>query len=63
VTLWDVSQIQTADLPHADLPIKTGQILYSDWTGDGFVLMLVDATGPIQIWGIPSQAPTPTPNS
>ncbi len=60
VTLWDVSQIQSADLPHADLPVGTRQILYSDWTGDGFSLVLVDATGPIQIWGIPSQAPTPT---
>ncbi|MBI1280319.1 MAG: hypothetical protein GC179_19495 [Anaerolineaceae bacterium] len=60
VNLWDVSTMRDAALGRATLPVGTRQILYSDWSPEGFILLLVDATGPIQIWGIPA-APTPTP--
>jgi WD40 repeat protein len=59
VSLWDVSQLRTPALPHAELPVGTRQILEADWTGDGFLLTLIDGTGPIQIWGIPPQPATP----
>lgn len=58
VNIWDVSTMRNATLNRATLNVGTRQILYSDWSPDGFILLLVDATGPIQIWGIPSP-PTP----
>jgi WD40 repeat protein len=61
VSLWDMSQIRATMLNRADLNIHTNQILYADWSGDGHLLLLFDATGPIQVWGIPAQPPTPTP--
>ncbi len=60
VTLWDTSSFGGQTLSQADLPVNTRQILYSDWTGDGFLIVLVDATGPVQVWGIPAPPVTPT---
>ncbi len=59
VSLWDVSTMRSTALNRAMLSVGTRQILYSDWTPDGFILLLVDATGPIQVWGI-AAPPTPT---
>ncbi len=61
VNLWDVSSMRATALNRATLPVGTRQILYSDWSPDGFILLLVDATGPIQIWGVEAP-PTPTPS-
>ncbi|MBZ0290510.1 MAG: WD40 repeat domain-containing protein, partial [Anaerolineae bacterium] len=65
VTLWDVSKIRESVLTRADMDVRTNQILYADWSGDGHLLLLFDATGPIQVWGIPEPPPTaePTPGS
>ena len=68
INLWDVSTMRAAVLNRATLNVGTRQILYSDWSPDGFILLLVDATGPIQVWGIaapPTSAAevTATPNS
>jgi WD40 repeat protein len=68
VNIWDVSTMRNATLSRATLNVGTRQILYSDWSPDGFILLLVDATGPIQIWGIaapptPAAEATGTPNS
>ncbi|MEZ4671048.1 MAG: WD40 repeat domain-containing protein [Anaerolineae bacterium] len=52
VSLWDVSTMRDETLKRADLAISTRQILYADWSPDGFALTLFDATGPIQVWGI-----------
>ncbi len=62
VNLWDVSTMRASALSRATLPVSTRQILYSDWTPDGFILLLVDATGPIQVWGI-AAPPTPEPSA
>jgi len=62
VNLWDVSTMRAAALSRATLPVGTRQILYSDWTPDGFILLLVDATGPIQVWGV-AAPPTPEPSA
>jgi WD40 repeat protein len=59
VNLWDVSSMRAATLNRATLNVGTRQILYSDWSPDGFILLLVDATGPIQVWGVAIPA-TPT---
>lgn len=61
VNLWDVSSMRATALNRATLSVGTRQILYSDWSPDGFILLLVDATGPIQIWGVEAP-PTPTPS-
>jgi WD40 repeat protein len=60
VSLWDMTKIREQMLNHADLNIGTRQILYAAWSPDGHLLLLFDATGPIQVWGITAQ-PTPTP--
>ncbi len=52
VNLWDVSTMRAATLNRATLNVGTRQILNADWSPDGFILLLVDATGPIQIWGL-----------
>ncbi len=62
VNLWDVSTMRAAALSRATLAVGTRQVLFSDWTPDGFILLLVDATGPIQVWGIPAP-PTPEPSA
>ncbi|MCC6894359.1 MAG: WD40 repeat domain-containing protein [Anaerolineae bacterium] len=54
VILWDVTKLREDALTYAALNIGTRQILYTDWSPDGFVLLLVDATGPVQLWGIPA---------
>jgi len=56
VSLWDMNTIRAQTLNRADLNVGTRQILYADWTSDGFSLTLFDGTGPIQVWGIPAAA-------
>ena len=63
VNLWDMSKIRDEVLNHAVLNVGTNQILYADWSGDGHLLLLFDATGPIQVWGIAAQSPTAEPTS
>ncbi len=66
VNLWDVSTMRASALGRATLSVGTRQILCSDWTPDGFILLLVDATGPIQVWGIAAPStpePSATPDS
>lgn len=65
VLLWDTTKMRDEALTYAALNVGTRQILYTDWSPDGFVLLLVDATGPLQLWGIPapaSDAPTAIPS-
>ncbi len=56
VILWDTTKLRDDALAYAPLNVGTRQILYTDWSPDGFVLLLIDATGPVQLWGIPSLA-------
>lgn len=52
VSLWDVSTMRDETLKRADLNVPSRQILYADWSPDGFLLTLFDAPGPIQVWGV-----------
>lgn len=61
VYLWDMSTVQNSQLNRAELQVGTRQMLYADWTPDGFSLMLFDATGPVQVWGIPKPSAIATP--
>jgi WD40 repeat protein len=64
VSLWDVGSLRESTLTRADLNVGTRQILYADWSPDGFLLAFFDATGPIHLWGIPRPVePTATPAS
>jgi dipeptidyl aminopeptidase/acylaminoacyl peptidase len=54
-SLWDMSQVRQQTLTRADLDTGTRQILEADWSTDGHLLLLFDATGPIQVWGIPAE--------
>lgn len=56
VSLWDMSTIRGQQLQRADLPVNTRQVLYADWSPDGFLLTLFEASGPVQVWGVPGAA-------
>lgn len=51
--LWDMSDPGQA-LARADLDIGSRQALYVDWSPDGFALLVFEASGPVQVWGIPA---------
>lgn len=59
VALWDMTQIDGETLVRADLDVGTTQVLYSDWTTDGFLMLFFDARGPIHVWGIEPTEPEP----
>ncbi len=59
VSLWDMTKIREDNLARGDLSVGTRQILDVDWSTDGYLLLLFDATGPIQVWGIPAAEATP----
>lgn len=61
VSLWDVSTMRDETLKRADLNVPSRQILYADWSPDGFLLTLFDAPGPIQVWGVAGTTATATP--
>ncbi|MEO8611246.1 MAG: hypothetical protein ABI690_25340 [Chloroflexota bacterium] len=63
VNLWDVSKIREPVLNQAVLNVGTNQILYADWSSDSHLLLLFDATGPIQVWGIAEAAATAEPTA
>jgi WD40 repeat protein len=52
VTLWNMTQITSATVNRADLPLDTRQILYVQWTSDSRLLTIFDALGPIYVWGV-----------
>lgn len=62
VILWDATKMRDEALTYAVLNVGTRQILYADWSPDGFILLLVDATGPLQLWGIAAPAVEVTPS-
>lgn len=53
VTLWDMTQITTETITRAELKVGTDRVLYVDWTNDSFLMLFVDATGPLYLWGLP----------
>lgn len=47
VTLWDMD---TGD--RYDLEVGADRPLFVDWSPDGYVMIFVDASGPIYVWGV-----------
>ncbi len=56
VFLWDLSQMKAETLTRANVDFGSTKILTADWSDDGFTLILIDATGPIYVWGIGAPA-------
>lgn len=52
VTLWDMTRITEETVQRADLSVETNTVLTVDWSDDGFVITLIDALGPVYVWGI-----------
>lgn len=52
VFLWDLTQITAETLARANVDFSSTKIITADWSEDGFTLILIDATGPIYVWGI-----------
>ncbi len=63
VTLWDSATLREKTLTRADLPLKQAQVLGLEWSPDGYVLLLFDVQGSIEVWGVPAAPVTPTPES
>jgi WD40 repeat protein len=51
VSLWNLAQA-TQQIARAELPVNVEQIYAAEWTDDGRLLLLFDATGPVYAWGI-----------
>lgn len=52
--LWKTADITDAQIGRAALAVGTDQIIHVDWTPDGRLLLLFDASGPVYVWGIPA---------
>lgn len=52
VSLWNLMQPDQQAISRAQLPLASQQIYAVDWTDDGRLLLLFDATGPVYAWGI-----------
>jgi WD40 repeat protein len=56
VSLWDIAHITNKTVNRADLKVPSKNILYVNWTPDGYLMIFVDANGPVYIWGVPKSA-------
>jgi WD40 repeat protein len=52
VSLWNLTGAAGTLLSRADLSTGEAQIYAVEWTDDGRLLLLFDATGPVYAWGI-----------
>jgi WD40 repeat protein len=52
VTLWDMTLITATTLNRHDVAVGTDRILVATWTSDSRLLLMIDAQGPIYVWGI-----------
>jgi WD40 repeat protein len=53
VSLWDMTQITDQTIARADLPLGDARIVSAQWTPDGRLLLLFDASGSVYAWGVP----------
>lgn len=64
VNLWDLTRITGTTVNQAK--IDAGSQIYAvDWSSDGRLVALFDASGPVHLWGIKAQPPVevPTPGA
>ncbi len=52
-SLWDVTRVSQGELGRGDLDTGTLQTLAVAWTPDSFALLVFEAAGSVQVWGIP----------
>jgi WD40 repeat protein len=53
VVLWNLANLANGSIARSNQPIENSNILNLIWTDDGFLVLLIDARGPIEVWGIP----------
>ncbi len=59
VNLWNLTNLDGETVGQATL-VSTDdaqRVLAVDWTADGYLMTIIDATGPVYVWGIPPDAP------
>ncbi|MCU0498156.1 MAG: hypothetical protein MUF87_12460 [Anaerolineae bacterium] len=54
VNLWNLSNLANGTITRSAQEFGNPNILNLHWTGDGLVVLMFDARGPIEIWGIPA---------
>ncbi|MBC8098021.1 MAG: hypothetical protein H7Y11_01140 [Armatimonadetes bacterium] len=52
-TLWNIAQVAQGSIFRGTTSINSKTIINTAWTDDGFLLLLFDARGPVEVWGIP----------
>jgi len=52
VALWNLTEINDETIQRSVLDVGTLRIFEVNWSADGFMMLFVDATGPIYVWGI-----------
>ena len=63
VRLWDLTRVTTSGVNSAALPAPNARIIASRWTDDSRLILLFEATGSIEVWGIGATQATATPTS
>lgn len=56
VIIWDLEGIADGDMPRANLDVGAN-VIDVDWSPDGRVLALFEASGAVQVWGVPAPPP------
>ncbi|PJF22993.1 MAG: hypothetical protein CUN56_03165 [Phototrophicales bacterium] len=52
VSLWNLDQIANQSLPRAALAPGGERTLDVAWSPDGFLMLFIDASGPVYVWGV-----------
>lgn len=53
VTLWNISTLADGTITRSAQNFGNPNILNLHWTSDGLLVLMFDARGPIELWGIP----------
>ena len=57
VNLWNLTDLDGETVGQGTLVSADDdqRVLAVDWTADGYLLTIIDATGPVYVWGIPPE--------
>jgi WD40 repeat protein len=53
VTLWNLSNLSNGNVGRNAKPLGSPSIFDVLWTDDSFAVLMIDARGPVEVWGIP----------
>lgn len=53
VTLWNLDNLANGTIARSTQPFDNANILNLLWTDDGFLVLMFDSRGPVEVWGIP----------